>query len=82
MVRIHVLVHLKPDVLDVQGQAITGALQVAGHGAVKSVRQGKSFQLELEGDSVDALRDEIERLCQETLSNPTMETYAWEEVES
>ena len=79
MTRIHVLVHLLPDVLDVQGQAIQQAVSAAGHGRVASVRQGKSFYLDFDGDPV-AHKDEIEALCHETLSNPTIETYSWEVV--
>lgn len=74
--RIHVLVHLKPDVLDVQGQAIQQAVAAAGHGRVAAVRQGKSFTLEFAGDPV-ADKAEIDALCEEVLSNPTIESWTW-----
>jgi phosphoribosylformylglycinamidine synthase len=81
MLRVHIIVHLKPDVLDVQGQAIQQAVQSAGHQQVESVKMGKSFYLDLDAASKDDAQDEIERLCQETLSNPLIEEYRWEIVE-
>ena len=82
MLKIHVLVHLQPDVLDVQGQAIQQAVTAAGHKGVVSVRQGKSFYLDIDATDADSARGEIEALCEQTLSNPTIETYSWEVVES
>lgn len=82
MIKVHVLVHLRPDILDVEGQAITTAVRNAGHKVVKAVRAGRSFHLELDAPSVDAARDEIERLCRETLSNPLLEDYTWSVMES
>jgi phosphoribosylformylglycinamidine synthase len=78
MLKVHVLVHLRPDILDVQGQAIRQAVTAAGHSGVAAVRVGKSFRLEIDAPSAEAARDEIERLCHETLSNPLLEEYSWE----
>lgn len=80
MLKVHVLVHLRPDILDVQGQAITQAVRAAGHGVVSAVRMGKSFYLDIDAPSAEAARAEIEKLCKETLSNPLLETYSWEVV--
>ena len=44
-----VIVTLKPGVLDPQGKAIEGALKSLGLGGVSSVRQGKVFDVELDG---------------------------------
>ncbi len=82
MLRVHVLVHLRPDILDVQGQAIRQAVRSAGHDVVDAVRMGKSFYLDIDAPNADAARDEIERLCGETLSNPLLEDYTWEVVQS
>jgi len=78
MIRVHVLVHLKQDVLDVQGQAIGQAVRAAGHRCVAAVRAGKSFFLDIDAPDADAARPEVERLCAETLSNPLIESYSWE----
>jgi phosphoribosylformylglycinamidine synthase PurS subunit len=82
MLTVHVLVHLRPDILDVQGQAITQAVRAAGHGTVASIRAGKSFMLEIDAASVEEARPEIERLCTETLSNPLLEDFTWSIVDS
>ncbi len=74
--RVHVLVHLKPDILDVQGQAIAQALASSGHKGVGTVRAGKSFHIEVEDTSG------IERLCRETLANPLIEEWSWEVLPS
>ena len=74
--KVHVLVHLKPDILDAQGQAIAQALSSSGHGGIRAVRAGKSFYLEVEDASG------IEKLCRETLANPLTETWTWEVVPS
>jgi len=82
MLTVHVLVHLRPDILDVQGQAITQAVRAAGHGTVASIRAGKSFMLEIDAATEEEARPEIERLCSETLSNPLLEDFTWSVVGS
>lgn len=82
MLKVHVLVHLRPDILDVQGQAIRQTVRNAGHDTVEAVRVGKSFYLDIDAPDAEAARDEVERLCRETLSNPLLEDYSWEVVES
>ncbi len=81
MLKVHVLVHLRPDIMDVQGQAIREAVRGAGHDVVDGVRVGKSFYLDIDARDADSARDEIEKLCTETLSNPLLEDYTWEVVE-
>jgi phosphoribosylformylglycinamidine synthase subunit PurS len=80
--KVHVLVHLRKDILDIQGQAIAQAVQHAGHDLVKEVDVGKSFMLSIDAESEDDAHDEIEKLCKETLSNPLLEDYTWEVVSS
>jgi phosphoribosylformylglycinamidine synthase len=82
MLKVHVLVHLRPDILDVQGQAIRQAVTAAGHAGVAAVRVGKSFYLDIDAPDAGAAREEVERLCKETLSNPLLEDYTWEVVPS
>ncbi len=70
-----VTVTLKTGVLDPQGKAIEGALKALGIGGVASVRQGKVFDIELEGEDARraelALRDAAEKL----LANTIIENY-------
>lgn len=62
--------------LDPQGRAITKALQGHGHADVLDVRQGKFFEIELApGDSSQGVRERLERIASEVLSNPVIEDY-------
>ncbi|MDQ1703385.1 MAG: phosphoribosylformylglycinamidine synthase subunit PurS [Frankiaceae bacterium] len=76
MSRVVVDVMLKPEILDPQGQAIIGALGRLGFGGVTSVRQGKRFEVELDGDADDAALDQVRRLADTLLANPVIEDYA------
>ena len=80
MARVVVDVMLKPEILDPQGKAVEGALARLGLTGVNSVRQGKRFVLELEGDLDAARRAQIEELASSLLSNPVIEDYAVHEV--
>ncbi|CAB4577379.1 unannotated protein [freshwater metagenome] len=66
----------KPEILDPQGRAIQGVFNRAGHASVNNVRQGKRFEISVDGPITDALLDEIEELAATVLSNPVIETYA------
>lgn len=73
MARVVVDVMLKPEILDPQGRAVQGALGRLGLTGVTSVRQGKQFVIDLQGDLDDARRDLLDRLAGELLSNPVIE---------
>ena len=70
-----VTVTLKPGILDPQGKAIEGALKSLGVNGLGSVRQGKVFDIELDGTdkarAESALREAAERL----LANTVIENY-------
>jgi phosphoribosylformylglycinamidine synthase len=76
MSRVVVDVMLKPEILDPQGQAIIGALGRLGFAGVSSVRQGKRFEVELEGEADAAALAEVRRLADTLLANPVIEDYA------
>ena len=80
MARVVVDVMLKPEILDPQGKAVEGALGRLGLGGITSVRQGKSFVLELEGEVDDARLAQVHELAASLLSNPVIEDYAIREV--
>ena len=73
-IKARVYVTLKPTVLDPQGQAIRRALNAHGHPIVSEVRQGKYFDLQLDGDAEQA-RAEVETIAKEVLANPVIEDY-------
>ncbi len=69
-------VSLKKSVLDPQGKTVHAALQRLGYGKIAAVRQGKSFELELEPAlSETEARQLLERIAHEVLANPVIEEY-------
>ncbi len=76
-----VTVTLKTGILDPQGKAIEGALKSLGVGGVTSVRQGKVFDIEVDGidrpRAEAALKDAAEKL----LANTVIENYRVEVLE-
>ena len=71
-----VYVNLKSGVLDPQGKAIQHSVELLGYSGISDVRQGKYFEIALDG-SVDnaTARDSVEKIAREVLSNPIIEEY-------
>jgi phosphoribosylformylglycinamidine synthase subunit PurS len=71
-----VYVSLKSGVLDPQGKAIQHSVGLLGYSGISDVRQGKYFEIALDG-SVDnaTARDSVEKIAREVLSNPIIEDY-------
>ena len=76
MARVVVDVMLKPEILDPQGKAVHGALDRLGLSGVSSVRQGKCFELELDGELTDDRLSEVRQVAAELLANPVIEDFA------
>ncbi len=72
--KIVVDVMLKPEIRDPQGEAIAGACHRLGFGEVRSVRQGKRFEVEIDGDGADPAARTAE-LAAELLANPVIEEF-------
>ena len=71
-----VYVTLKPGVLDPQGKAIHHSVELLGYEGVADVRQGKYFEIALDGALDEgAARERVERMAREVLSNPVIEDY-------
>lgn len=75
MPRVVVDVMLKPEILDPQGQAILGALPSLGVTGIAAVRQGKHFEVDVEGDLDEAALDRVRDLAGTLLANPVIEDY-------
>ena len=73
-----VTVTLKSGVLDPQGKAIEGALRSLSIDGVKSVRQGKIFDIEMEGEDREGARKTLSEACERLLANTIVENYAIE----
>ena len=76
MARVVVDVMPKPEILDPQGKAVLGALPRLGFEGVTEVRQGKRFELEIDGDLTEERLAEVEQMAETLLSNPVIEDYA------
>ena len=74
MARVVVDVMPKPEILDPQGKAVTGALGRLGFSGV-SVRQGKRFELEIEGDLTEERLADVHRAAETLLANTVIETF-------
>jgi phosphoribosylformylglycinamidine synthase PurS subunit len=66
----------KPEILDPQGKAVQGALPRLGFSGVSDVRQGKRFEIEIDGEVTDAVLAEVEKMAETLLSNPVIENYS------
>ena len=75
MARMIVEVMLKPEIHDPQGEAIASACHRLGFGQVLGVRQGKRFEVELEGPVDEAAVTAITNLARDLLSNPVIEDF-------
>jgi len=75
MPRVVVDVMLKPEILDPQGQAVAGALPRLGFTGISSVRQGKRFELEVDGELTDERLADVHRAAETLLANPVIETF-------
>lgn len=75
MARVVVDVMLKPEILDPQGRAVMGAFTRLGVHGVADVRQGKRFEITLDGEAGDDALADLHRMAEELLSNPVIESY-------
>jgi phosphoribosylformylglycinamidine synthase subunit PurS len=70
-----VTVTLKSGILDPQGKAIEGALKSLGVGGVASVRQGKIFDIEIEGADRAGAETALKNAAEKLLANTVIENY-------
>jgi phosphoribosylformylglycinamidine synthase PurS subunit len=75
--RATVLVRPKPGILDPQGQAVESSLRHLGFD-VGATRVGRLVDVEVATDDRAAALAELERMCEQLLANPLIESYAIE----
>ena len=75
MGRVVVDVMPKPEILDPQGQAVAAALPKLGFEGITAVRQGKVFELEIDGEVTEERLAQIRNAAQTLLSNPVIEEF-------
>ena len=76
MARVIVEVMLKPEIHDPQGEAVLSASHRLGFGNITGVRQGKRFELEIDGPADDTTLAAVEELARELLTNPVIEEFS------
>jgi phosphoribosylformylglycinamidine synthase PurS subunit len=78
VIKARIVVTLKNGVLDPQGKAIEGALGALGFSGVDAVRQGKVFDVVLDGDDRTAAEAQLKDMCAKLLANTVIENYTVE----
>jgi phosphoribosylformylglycinamidine synthase subunit PurS len=76
VIKARVTVTLKNGVLDPQGKAIEHALGALGFGGVGAVRQGKVFDVELDGTDTAKAEADLKAMCDRLLANTVIENYS------
>ncbi len=76
MPRVVVDVMLKPEILDPQGQAILGAMPTLGVSGITAVRQGKHFEIDVDGEIDEEALGRVRALAGTLLANPVIEDFA------
>jgi phosphoribosylformylglycinamidine synthase subunit PurS len=69
-----VVVRPKQGILDPQGAAVETALEHLGF-SVSAARVGKVVDLEVDASTADDARAQVEKMCEQLLANPLMESY-------
>ena len=73
--RARVYVTLKPSVFDPQGTTVNEALHALGYNAVRDVRQGKYFELDIDAASTEQAKALAGEAAAKLLANPVIESY-------
>ena len=78
--KVTVLVRPKAGILDPQGEAVQGSLSKLGF-SVGGARVGRLVDLEVDASSAEEAKDQVERMCQQLLANPLIESFEIEVTE-
>ena len=73
-----IYVTLRPSVLDPAGTAVESGLEQLGYEGVEGVRIGKYIELTVAAASQDMARQQVDKMCDQLLANPTIENYSFE----
>jgi phosphoribosylformylglycinamidine synthase len=76
VIKARVTVTLKTGVLDPQGKAIEHALAGLGFDGVGQVRQGKVFDIEIDGADKAKAEADLKAMCDKLLANTVIENYS------
>ena len=70
-----ITVMLQPNVLDVQGQAVQGALKHLGFESVEQVRIGRQIEMVLPTEDHEMARTQLKEMAEQLLANPVIEDF-------
>ena len=70
-----VTVTLKKDVLDPQGKVVQNTLVSMGMNNLKSIRQGKFFEIEIQESDSNKAEEKVREMCKKLLVNLIIEDY-------
>ena len=70
-----VIVTLKKDVLDPQGKVVQNTLVNMGMNKLKSIRQGKHFEIDVDEKDVSSAKKKVDEMCKKLLVNLIIENY-------
>ena len=73
--RFSLTVTLKKDVLDPQGKVVENTLKNLGMNDLKSIRQGKYFEIEVDQKDQSKAERQINQMCEKLLVNLIIENY-------
>ena len=74
--KISVIVTLKKEVLDPQGKVVNQTIQNIGYKNIKSVRQGKYFEIEIDEKNKEKNKTAVDEICKKLLANTVIEDYS------
>ncbi|MEA5594805.1 phosphoribosylformylglycinamidine synthase subunit PurS [Rivularia sp. UHCC 0363] len=82
--QVKIFVTLRPSVLDPAGVAVQSGLKQMEYNNVEQVRIGKYIELTITSEDEDSARQDLNKICDQMLANPTIENYRFDltEVES
>ena len=66
---------MKKEVLDPQGKVVSQTLKNMGYDSIVNVRQGKYFDIELNGNDKEKAKKIVEEICKKLLTNVVIEDY-------
>ncbi|MEO1374427.1 MAG: phosphoribosylformylglycinamidine synthase subunit PurS [Cyanobacteria bacterium J06635_10] len=76
-----IFVTLRPSVLDPAGVAVQSGLKQMEYNNVDQVRIGKYIELTITSDSEHNARQDLDKICDQMLANPTIENYRFDLIE-
>ena len=79
LVKITILVRIRPGILDPQGQAVQQVLHDMGENDVQEVRIGKLIEITLPESS--SISERVQSWCKDFLSNPLVESFEVQNIE-